>query len=339
MADINFAVIGAGYWGKNLVRVYFSAPGAKLKCVCDLDEKKLNFVRSFYPSVKTTVKIEDVFSDPEINAVVIAAPTSAHYPLAKAALSSGKHVLVEKPMTKTSSEAEEVVRLAREKNLVLMVDHTFVFTGAVRKIKELVSSGELGELRYFDSERVNLGLIQKDVNVLYDLAVHDLSILQFTVSEKPKFLAAHGDSYVTRGGANEVEEIAHLHLEYPSGFSAHIHSSWLSPVKLRKTIIGGSKKMALYDDIEPSEKIKIYDHGVDIDFESETPDIPIYRSGDVLVPKIDASEALSAEAKEFIAAIRESRAPITSGEDGLALVRILEAATESMKNGGIKMAL
>lgn len=339
MDKVTFAVIGAGYWGKNLVRVYYSVPGAALKYVCDSDEKKLGYVKSFYPSVAVTTNLADVLNDPEVRAVVIATPTGSHYVLAKAALSSGKHVLVEKPMTKTAAEAEDLVRLAKEKKLVLMVDHTFVYTGAVRKMKELISSGELGDVRYFDSERVNLGLIQKDVNVLYDLAVHDLSILRHIIAERPNFLSAHGGSYVTRGGANKVEEVAHLHLEYPSGLMAHIHSSWLSPVKLRKTIIGGSRKMVLYDDIEPSEKIKIYDHGVDIDFESETPDIPIYRSGDVLVPKIDTSEALSAEAKEFISAIGENRAPLTSGEDGLALVRILEAASASMKNGGQRTAL
>ncbi len=340
MSKLNVAIIGAGYWGKNLIRVFYSfGNDVVLKYVCDLDEKKLKSTASFYPSVIITASADDIFKDTEIDAVVIATQVASHYCLAKKALLAGKHVLVEKPMTKTVAEAEELVMLAKEKNLILMVDYTFLYTGAVRKIRELVSSGEIGQLRYFDSERINLGLIQPDVNVLYDLAVHDLSIINFISGENPISLHAHGASFVTRGRERAVEEISHLHLAYPSGFLAHVHSSWLSPVKMRKMVIGGDKKMILYDDIEPSEKIKVYDHGVGIDFESETPDIPIYRSGDVIIPKIDNSEALAAEAREFVDSIKNNRKPLSGGEEGLAVVKILEAAEFSMRDGGNKIIL
>ncbi|MBU2530984.1 MAG: Gfo/Idh/MocA family oxidoreductase [Elusimicrobia bacterium] len=325
---IKIAIIGAGYWGKNLVRVFYSLRDiVDLKYVCDLDEKKLQYIKSWYPSVITTTDTKIIFNDSEINAAVIATQVGLHFSLAKEALLSGKNVLVEKPMTETREQAEELVALADEKNLILMVDHTFLYTGAVREIKNLIKNGEIGDVNYFDSERINLGLIQPDVNVIYDLAVHDISILNYLINEKPTAVSAFGKSYITK----KTEELAHINLEYASGFTAHIHVSWLSPVKLRKTLIGGSKKMILYNDIEPSEKIKIYDKNVSMDYETETPQSPIYRSGDISIPRIDNIEALEFEANHFINCINRKERPLSDGKSGLRVIEILEACNRSIK--------
>ena len=330
MKKIKIAIVGAGYWGKNLVRVFYSLRGVvDLKYVCDIDEEKLQYIKSWHPSVITTTDVEVIFDDPEINAIVIATQVSSHFSLAKEALLSGKNVLVEKPMTETRGQAEELVTLAKEKDLILMVDHTFLYTGAVRKIKNLIKNGEIGDVNYFDSERINLGLIQPDVNVIYDLAVHDISILNYLISERPTAVFAFGKSYITK----KIEELAHINLEYASGLAAHIHVSWLSPVKLRKTLIGGSKKMILYNDIEPSEKIKVYDKNVSIDDEAETPQSPIYRSGDISIPKFDTIEALEFEANHFINCINNNEQPLSDGKSGLEVVKILEACNISIKEG------
>jgi len=334
MSEINVAIIGAGYWGKNLIRNCQSSQRVNLSAVCDSRESALNFVKTNYPAIKAVSRVEDALNDSNIHAILIATPTASHYELAKAALLSGKHVFVEKPMTETAGQAMELVNLAKEKNLILHVDHTFVYTGAVRKIKDLISKGELGDLRYFDSERLNLGLIQPDVNVIYDLAVHDLSILNYIFNEEPETVSAFANSYVTRQRERAVEESAHINLRYPSGFMAHIHASWLSPVKFRKMLIGGSKKMIVYNDIEPSEKIKVYDHGVDLDFSKETPDDPIYRSGDVLIPNLDRSEALLSEINHFADCVRDGKDTVTNGYDGYKVVKILEACSKSLKYGG-----
>jgi len=335
---MNIAIIGAGYWGKNLVRVFYSlSDDVKLKYVCDLDEKKLAKIKKMYPDVQTIADANIIFSDPEISAVVVSTPASAHYELIKKTLLSGKHVLVEKPMTRTLKEADELVTLAKEKDLVLMVDHTFLYTPAVKKIKHLIENNELGKINYIDSERINLGLIQPDVNVIYDLAAHDISIFNYILGEWPSSVMAFGKSFITKGTVREVEEVAHINLEYPSGVMAHVHVSWLSPVKLRKMLVGGSKKMIIYNDVEPSEKIKIVDQGVDIDFGKENSFFPIYRSGEISIPKLSEGEALIAEAQEFIQSIKENRSPLTCGESGLKTVQVLEKATQSMRENGIKI--
>ncbi|MBI4122625.1 MAG: Gfo/Idh/MocA family oxidoreductase, partial [Parcubacteria group bacterium] len=275
---------------------------------------------------------QDLFSDTELDAVVVATPVSTHSSLASVALKSGKHVLLEKPMAATSRECDALAVLARERNRILMVDHTFLYTGAVRKIKELVERGELGELRYFDSERINLGLIQPDVNVLWDLAPHDISIMNHVFAGiRPVSVFATG----TRHVSSHADEMAHLTVQFERGIVGHIHASWLSPVKIRKVLIGGSKKMVLYDDTHPSEKVKVYDKGVTIDFSSETPDTPVYRSGDVFIPKLDDEEALYREARHFIACIRGREFPLVDSQAGREVVRILEASDASMREGRI----
>lgn len=338
MQKLHIAIIGAGYWGKNLIRVFYTlSDGVCLKYICDSDENKLAKIKKSYPDAALCTNADIIFADPETDAVLIVTPTRQHYDLAKKSLNAGKHTFVEKPFTETSAQAKELIQLAEEKNLILMVDHTFLYTAAVREIKNIINRGELGGIRYIDSERINLGLIQPDVNVIYDLVPHDLSILNYILGENPVSVSAFGKSFVTRGTGHEVEEVAHLNLEYPSGAIAHIHANWLSPVKLRKMIIGGSKKMILFDDIEPSDKIKIFDHGVDIDMNKEISFFPTYRNGDVVIPRLAAAEALVAEANEFINSIQEGRKPLTSGADGLNVVRVLEASTQSIKKGGEKI--
>ncbi|PIR66442.1 MAG: oxidoreductase [Parcubacteria group bacterium CG10_big_fil_rev_8_21_14_0_10_36_14] len=328
---LKIAIIGAGYWGKNLIRNAASSASVSLVYVCDLDLRLLERARSNFPFIKTTCDSEDIFKAKDIEAVFIATPVVSHYKLAKRALESSKHVFVEKPMTETSAEARELIELAKKNNLLLHVDHTFIYTGAVRKIKELINADELGEIRYIDSERINLGLIQPDVNVIYDLAVHDLSIFNYILKEKPMSVAAFGKSYVTQNRENPVEEMAHIHLEYPSGTMAHIHIGWLSPVKIRKMLIGGSKKMVLYNDIEPTEKVKVYDHGADLDFKSETPSDVIYRSGDVYIPALERSEALAIEISHFADCAVNGKPSLTGGEEGYEVVRILEATQKILK--------
>lgn len=339
MEKVNIAIIGAGYWGKNLIRTFNSLSGVNLKYVCDIDKEKLISIKNFYPKITVIEDSEVIFNDDEVSAILIAVPTRLHYPLAKKSLESGKHVFVEKPMTETYRQAEELVEIANKKGLVLSVDHTFLYTGAVRKIKELIDSEELGEIRYFDSERINLGLIQPDINVIYDLAAHDISILNFIFNEEPKAISAFGNSFITKNSNNKREEIAHINLEYGSGLVAHIHVSWLSPVKLRKMLIGGSKKMILYNDVEPSEKIKIFNHRVEAGNNEQDPFFPVYRSGEILIPKIESREALKEEADDFILAIKEGRKSFTDGLQGAKIVYILEKATESIRAGGERRIL
>lgn len=328
---LKVAVIGAGYWGKNLIRNCIASKEVELAMICDLREAALDWARKNYPAVLCVQDAMEAFNSPDIRAVLIATPVGSHFGLAKRALLSGKHVFVEKPMTETAEQSLELIDLAKNKGLVLHVDHTFVYTGAVRKIKEIINSGELGELRYFDSERLNLGLIQPDVNVIYDLAVHDLSILNYITNEKPSSVRAFANAYVTKKRERAVEEMAHINLEYPSGFMAHIHVGWLSPVKFRKMLIGGDKKMIVYNDMEPSEKIKIYNHGVELDFSQETPDDPIYRSGDILIPKLDNTEALLLEINHFAECIGENKETITNGRQGYEVVKILEECSKILK--------
>lgn len=329
--EIKVGVIGYGYWGPNMVRTFAAHERSVVTVVADRDPKKLDDLNKLYPAIEPTQEAEQLVKSEDVDAVVIATPVSSHYELAKEALLAGKDVLVEKPMTRTSRQAEELIEIAEAHDRVLMVDHTFVYTGAVRKMRELVRSGELGELYYFDSERINLGLLQQDVNVLWDLAVHDLSILLYLFSERPIAVKAQGYAHV---GA--LEEMAELELQYESGFHAHIRVSWLSPVKMRLTMIGGSRRMVVYDDVQPSEKVRVYDKGIvlDLDDEQVTTSEPIYRAGDVHIPKLDRSEALKVEGEEFIRCIQCREQPLTCGRNGLAVVRILEAAERSLEKNG-----
>lgn len=329
---IGVGVIGYGYWGPNLVRNFMEAPGSTVVSVSDLRPPRLAELENRYPSLKTTRNYKELLGDPAIDAVAIATPVTSHFELAMQALQSGKHVMVEKPLTATSEQGEQLIQEATARGLHLMVDHTFVYTGAVRKICELVASNALGEIHYYDSVRVNLGLFQHDVNVLWDLAVHDLSILDFVLPLKPLAVSATGISHIP----GQPENIAYITLFFANSQIAHMHVNWLAPVKVRRTLIGGSEKMIVYDDLEPSEKIKIYDKGVTL---SRRPEalyelLVSYRSGDMWAPKLDNTEALRTGAIHFIDCIENNKRPLTDGFAGLRIVRLLEAAEKSMRARG-----
>jgi predicted dehydrogenase len=329
---INIGIIGYGYWGPNLVRNFAEIPGAQVKIVSDFKPELLAKVQTRYPSIQTTTNCQDIFNDPSIDAVVIATPVFTHFDLALAALQAGKHVMVEKPMTTNSEQALRLIEEAATRKLVLMVDHTFVYTGAVRKMHNLIASNELGEIYYFDSVRVNLGLFQNDVNVIWDLAVHDLSILNYVLPSQPYAVSATGISHIPGG----TENIAYMTLFFANNLIAHVNVNWLAPVKVRRTLIGGSQRMIVYDDLEPSEKIKIYDKGITLNNNSESMYKMLvgYRTGDMWSPKLDMTEALHTEGLHFINCIQQGERPITDGQAGLRVVRILEAATQSMKQQG-----
>ncbi len=331
---IRIGVIGYGYWGPNLVRNLYEAEGTQVACVSDLREDRLNAVVSRYPTIGTTRSAHDLIADPAIDAVAIATPVSTHYDLSLRALQAGKHVLVEKPLASNTDQVQRLIDLAQKKNLVLMVDHTFVFTGAVRKIRELIDGGTLGELFYYDSVRVNLGLFQHDVNVLWDLAVHDLSIMDYVLPFRPCAVSATGLSHVPGG----TENIAYLTLFFEGSQMAHIHVNWLAPVKLRRTLIGASRKMIVYDDLDQSEKIKIYDKGITLN-QHQSPEklyqmLVGYRTGDMLAPQIDGTEALRREVAHFLQCIEQKQEPETGGSAGLRVVEILQAASQSMSQRG-----
>jgi predicted dehydrogenase len=336
-SNIKVGVIGCGYWGPNLLRNLAENEDAELRWICDLDTQRLVTMGRRYPAARQTNDIKELLADSTLDAVVIATPVWTHFPFAQQALTAGKHVLVEKPLTSSVSEAEQLVELAERLGLTLMVDHTFVYTGAVRKIKEIVDSGELGELLYFDATRINLGLFQNDINVVWDLAPHDLSIMDFVIQRQPETVAAVGSCHIKEG----IENIAYVILQFSDEFMAHFHFNWLSPVKIRHTLLAGSRKMVVYDDIEPTEKVRIYDSGVTtvpkestFDREEAYRTLVSYRTGDVWVPKLDSTEALRYVCKEFLRSIREKRKPLTDGNAGLRVVRLLEAAQQSISRGG-----
>jgi len=329
---INISVIGYGYWGPNLVRNFSGTDGVRLVSVCDKDPESLKRVAKAYNNgIATTTNITSVLTSPDIDAIAIATPVYTHYEIAKKALENGKHVFVEKPFTSTVAQAEELVELADRKNLTIMVDHTFLFTGAVRKIKELISDGVLGNLYYFDSTRINLGLFQHDVNVIWDLAPHDFSIMDYVVEEKPLAVAATGAAHF-----NGKENIAYVTVYFPNNMIAHFNVNWMSPVKLRSTLIGGDKKMLVWNDLESDEKIKIYDKGVEVVTQESIYDLLVsYRSGDVWVPKVNPLEALKVEADYFVDCVtNNNKTPINDGMAGLRVVKILEATDKSLKNRG-----
>jgi predicted dehydrogenase len=335
MTTTTIGIIGCGYWGPNLLRNFAENEAAEVRAICDLDAGRLTAIGRRYPAARTTTDYLELVNDPELHAIVIATPVATHFPIARQALQAGKHVLIEKPLTACVREAEELIDLAAANGLTLMVDHTFVYTGAVRKIKEIVNSGELGDLLYFDSNRINLGLFQRDINVVWDLAPHDLSIMDFIIGRQPEALTAIGSCHIEQG----IENIAYVLLKFADEFIAHFHFNWLSPVKIRRTLIAGTSKMILYDDIEPTEKVRVYDKGVtsnrgDGDKEAEYQTLISYRTGDVWAPKLDPTEALHYVCDEFLEAIQKARPPLTDGAAGLRVVRLLEAAQQSIKQGG-----
>jgi len=328
-------VIGYGYWGPNLVRNFFDIPSVDLRWVCDLQTERLARLRTRYPSVEITEDMTDVLNDPKVDAVAIATPVSTHFDLAMKCLRAGKSVFVEKPITATSEQARRLIEEADRRGLVVGVDHTFIHTGAVKKLRDVIRN-DLGEVYYYDSVRVNLGIFQHDVSVMWDLAVHDLSIMDFVLGQRPVAVSAIGMSHVE----GRPENIAYLNLHFDCKLMAHVHVNWLAPLKVRRTLVGGSHKMVVYDDLEPSEKIKVYDRGITLD-----PMAPKagerrnqmrigYRAGDMFAPQLDITEALGCELNEFVACVERGTKPTADGAAGLRVVNILEAASLSMARGG-----
>jgi len=333
---INIGVIGFGYWGPNLVRNFMACPSTRVIMVADRSPARLEKVRSLYPSIILTESTPELIEDPRVDAVVVATPVHTHFELAMAALKAGKHVLVEKPIASNSDEAQRLIDEAQRRGLVLLVDHTFVYTGAVRKMHELIRTEKFGKLRYYDSTRVNLGLFQPDVNVLWDLAVHDLSIMSYVLNQSPSAVSATGHSHIP----DQPEYVAFLTVFFGETI-AHINVNWLSPVKIRRTLVGGTNQMIVYDDLETSEKIKLYDKGISV---TNTPEdkhklLISYRTGEMWSPKVSDTEALAVEAQHFAACIEGSERPLTDGEAGLQLVRILEAANRSIRSNGAPISL
>ena len=330
VSTVKVGVIGYGYWGPNVVRNLQSIPGAEVAAVCDKSSTSRRRVHKNCPGTYVTADAQELVTSPELDAVAIVTPVWTHFELAKSALGNGKHVFIEKPFTSTAAQAEQLINLAVQKNLKIMVDHTFLFTGAVKKIKQLLNEGSLGKLYYYDSTRVNLGLFQHDVNVIWDLAPHDLSIMDYLIEQKPEALVATGQPHL-----NGFEDIAFITIYFPENVIAHINVNWLSPVKVRTTLIGGEKKMLVWNDLEVDEKIKIYDKGVDITTSEGVYDLLVsYRSGDMWAPQIEQVEALRQELSYFVDCIASDRAPWNDGAAGLRVVRVLEAANKSIRKRG-----
>ncbi len=331
-ALIKVGVIGYGYWGPNLVRNFVGAPDCQVMAVADFDAAKLSSCARLYPGIETMTNHRDLINNPGIDAVAIATPVHSHFEIALEALKAGKHVLVEKPLAQTADQVCRLIDEASRRHLTLMVDHTFVYTPAVQKIRQLISDGSLGDIYYYNSTRASLGLFQKDVNVIWDLAVHDISIIRHILRENPVAVSATGSAHV-RG---TPENMAHLTMFFESSCVANISVNWLSPVKLRQTYIGGSAKMVVYDDMEPTEKVKVYDKGITVDFsEEKARQLRIgYRAGDMWAPHLSTNEALATGARHFLDCVRTGAPPMTSGRTGLDVVQILEAASLSIASQG-----
>jgi len=327
---IRIGVIGYGYWGPNVVRNFNTIEGSTVASVCDTNPEMLAKAKKAFPHLEVTSDLNAFMTSPRIDAVAVVTPVRTHFDLARKALLQGKHVFVEKPFTQTVAQAEELIELGERKNLRIMVDHTFLFHSAVRKIKELIDEGTLGRLYYFDSARVNLGLFQHDVNVVWDLAPHDLSIMDYLIKEKPTAILASGVSHF-----NGLEDVAYITVHFPGRMIAHFNVNWLSPVKVRMTLIGGEKRMLVWNDLETDEKVKVYDKGVEVTNRESIYDLLVsYRSGDMWVPKIDRTEALKSEAEYFADCVRNNKTPINDGRAGLRVVKLLEAADKSLKDRG-----
>ena len=334
---VRLAIVGLGYWGPNLLRNFNSAPGSTVRMCCDLDERRHKRHAANYPAVEFTTAFDKALESPEVDALAIATPVRTHYELAKRALLAGKHVLVEKPMTMRVDHAEELVALAQQKGLVLMVDHVFTYSPPVEKIKEVLDSGRLGRLYFIDSVRINLGLFQHDVNVVWDLAPHDLSIVDFLLGRLPRSLAAFGSTHTN----TDIEDVAYLNLDFGDGLIANFHVNWLSPVKVRSMIFGGSEQSLIYNDLDNSEKIKVYNRGItqNSDPEQQRQVLIGYRSGDVWSPNIPGEEPLGRMAGHFATCIREGKTPRSDGQAGLRVVKILDAAQRSIKAQGGRVVL
>ena len=336
---IRVGVVGAGYWGPNLIRNFTACPDTQLVAICDRDEQRLSKAVAEYPGVQPLREFDELLARDDVDAVAIATPVATHAPMGLAALRAGKHVLLEKPLAASVQEARELVRTAKDLGRVLMVDHTFIYSGPVQKIKQLMDSGEIGDLYFIDSVRINLGLFQHDVNVVWDLAPHDLSVLEYLVGRLPKSLSAFGTSHADN--VREIEDVAYLNLDLGNGLLASFHVNWLSPVKVRYFIIGGSRKSIVYDDLQPAEKVKVYDRGITIngDVEARRGVLVGYRTGDVWSPHISQSEPLANLVSHFAECIREGKEPLTGGQAGLRVVQILEAAQRSIKAQGGRITL
>ena len=339
---MKLGIIGCGYWGPNLMRNFNRLPDSEVVCCADLDENRLNHIKGLYPRIEAAKGYREMLDKKEIDAVIVATPVETHYRIAKDALNAGKHVLIEKPITGSSKDAAELIRIAEKKGMVLMVDHTFEYSPSARKIKEIIRNGELGSIFTIDMIRVNLGLFQEKINVIWDLAPHDASMLIYYLEEMPLTARAVGQSYVRDG----IEDDAHLTLEFKSKVMANMHVSWLDPCKIRRTTIVGNKKMLVFDDVAQDEKIKIYDKGISVQ-KNNIPKQPYYdtyeqwvltyRTGDVYAPKIENKEPLSVMAAHFIDCIKNSKKPLSDGYSGLKVVKVIEAAQKSLKNDGIKV--
>ena len=333
---IQIGIIGYGYWGPNLVRNFYGQKHCNIRAVADSRPDRLQILSQLYPSIKQFSDGNDIINDPAIDAVIISTPVFSHFILAQKALMNGKHVLLEKPMASTVNECEILIELALKKNRVLMVDHTFLYTGAIEKIKEIMGAEILGNIRYLDSTRINLGLFQPDINVLWDLAPHDLSILRYLYDEEPYSVNATGISHTLNG----FENIAYLTINYSSGFIAHFNCSWTSPVKVRMMLIGGDKKMIIYNDVEPTEKVKIYDTAYQVKTDEEKNQILVdYRVGDIFVPKLNNTEALASVANDFLNSIQECKLPRSSYKIGIDIIKILEASDKSLKHKGSEVII
>jgi predicted dehydrogenase len=335
-SPLRYAVIGCGYWGPNLIRNLHGMENATITWACDLDPSRLQRMNRLYPGLPTTTNHEDVMRAGDVDVVVLATPTHTHHALGMQALAAGKHLLVEKPLASSRKEAASLLEAARAKSLVVGVDHTFLYGGAVRKIKELLDREELGDLYYIDSVRVNLGLFQADINVLWDLAPHDLAIIDYLRNgEMPVSVSAHGATHV-----GKQENVVYLAMRYASGFVAHVNANWLAPVKIRQMLIGGSKKMIVYDDVVASEKVQVFDRGAEIRTKEEMYGALVeYRSGDMWAPKLSGEEALAVELREFTNHVLHGAPFASDGEAGLRIVSLLEAADRSMKSGGAPVDL
>jgi len=336
---IRIGVIGYGYWGPNIVRNLRGVDGCEVASVCDRSPGALKRVAQAYPDVATTTDASELMISPKIDAIAIVTPVHTHFELAKAALEQGKHIFIEKPFTASTAQAEQLIELATRRHLTIMVDHTFLFTGAVRKIRQLVDERVLGDIYYYDSTRVNLGLFQHDVSVIWDLAPHDLSIMDFLIQRKPEAVIATGEAHL-----NGLVDVAYITVYFPGNTIAHINVNWLSPVKIRTTLIGGEKRMLVWNDLEADEKLKIYDKGVEMNGNGHAKQglydlLVSYRSGDMWAPRVEQAEALKVELKYFVDCVRMSQTPINDGFAGLRVVQLLEAADRSLKERGKTVTL
>lgn len=324
---ITVGIVGVGYWGGNLTRVFHSTGRSSVKYVADLSEKNLNKIKKLYLSVDMIHNYSDILKDKQVDLVCVATPPETHFEIARKCIEAKKNILIEKPMSKTVKEAEILIALAKKNRVKIFVDHTFAFSAPVRKIKKSIEENKIGKLLYFDSERINLGLLQKDINVIWDLAPHDFSIFNYLF---PRLRPLSVQVFASRHKHPYLEDIAHVMVRYEEDFIMHVHVSWLSPVKTRKIIISGDKGMIWYDDIHPFEKVKIYDKGVHVNFDKETAFFPIYREGDIITPKLDNYEPLSLEAEHIIDCLLGKDKPLVDGYEGLKVVRLLEACNEAL---------